>query len=127
MLGPLSLMSLSRSFQTIPPILLPWLMPLHSSLCYIIHALVHSLGEFLVSMCCILVLGKNIFRLCFMPLALICRMHPSKWVESFRFFCIMLPRLDVLRCDLEIYLFVFLFQLSALSETPSESLVPPTL
>ena len=62
-----------------------------------------------------------------MPLVLICRMHPSKCGESFRFFCILLLRLDVLRCNLEIELFVFRFQLSALSVPPSVSLVTSAL
>ena len=43
---------------------------------------------------------KNIIWLCFVPLFLIFRIHLSKCGESFRFFCIILLRLDMLRWDL---------------------------
>ena len=40
---------------------------------------------------------KNILQLCFVPLVLKCRMNPNKYGESFRFFCILLLHLKVLR------------------------------
>ena len=72
LLGEFSWMSLSSSFQIILPILLPWLIPWHFSLWYNLHLLVHFTGEFLVLVCWILVLGKNINLLWFVPLVLIC-------------------------------------------------------
>ena len=45
---------------------------------------------------------KNIYQLCFVPLVLKWGMHPNKYGESFRFFCIILLHLDVSRCNLEI-------------------------
>ena len=102
-------------------------MPLHLSLCCILHAMVHFMGAFVVLVCWILVPGKNFLRLCFGPLVLICGMHPSKCGESFCFFCIMLLCLDVLRCNLEIKLSVLRFPFSALSILPPGSLVPSTL
>ena len=45
--------------------------------------------------------SKHILRLWFVPPVLICRMHRSICGESFRFLCILLLCLDVLRCHLE--------------------------
>ena len=73
------------------------------------------------------VLGKYTLRLCFVPLVLICRMHWSIFVESSRFFCILLLRLYVLRCNIEIEGFVLRFQLSDFSAPPPGSLGPSTL
>ena len=70
---------------------------------------------------------KNIHRICFVPLILICSMHPNICGESFRFFCIVLMRLDFLRCNFKIELFFLRFWLLALSVPPPVSLVPPTL
>ena len=67
---------------------------------------------------------KNILRLCFVPLVLICRMHPSKCGESFQYFFILLLHMDALRCNLEIELFILRFQLSALYVLPPGILVP---
>ena len=50
---------------------------------------------------------KNIFQFCFMSLILICRMHRSICGESFRFFFILLLRLDMLRCNLKTEWFVY--------------------
>ena len=48
---------------------------------------------------------ENIHQLCFVPLVL-CTMHPNKCGESFRFLCILILRLDVSRCILNLsYLF----------------------
>ena len=49
-----------------------------------------------------LVLGKNFLRTCFVPPVLICRIHWITCGVSFRFICILLLRLDVLRYNLEI-------------------------
>ena len=73
--GPSSQKFLSNIFQKNLPVLLPWLMPLHFSWCWILNALVHSLGASLELVCWILALWKNILRLCFVPPVLICRMH----------------------------------------------------
>ena len=67
--------------------------------------MVHFRGAFIVLVCWILVLEKNTHQLCFVHLVLICKMHPNKYGESFRFFCILLLHLDVLRCNLKIELF----------------------
>ena len=48
---------------------------LHSSLCCIIHVLVLFMGTLIVLVRWVLVLGNNIYLLCFVPLVLICRMH----------------------------------------------------
>ena len=57
-------------------------------------------GTFSRGIACIGVLdfgpGGNIHLLCFVPLVLICRMHPNICGESFQFFFILLLRLDVL-------------------------------
>ena len=45
---------------------------------------------------------KNTHLLFFVPLVLICRMHPNIYGESFRFFCIMLLHLYVNCCNLKI-------------------------
>ena len=62
-------------------------------------------GPFPGVISCIGVLGfgprEHIIRLYFLFPILTCRMHPSKCVESFRFFFILLLRLDMLRCNLE--------------------------
>ena len=124
LLGPSSCMSFSGSFKTILPILLPMLMPLHSSLCCILHILVHFSGAFLVSLCWILVLGKNILQLCFVPVALICRMHPSKCIRvnvdnnsAFSVFCYcvwmccaVIYKLSYLFCGFNYQLFLYLRQ-----------------
>ena len=112
MIGKFSWMSLYVSFQIISPILLPVLIPSHYSLFCILRVLGHSRGKFIVSVCCILVVGKNIQKLCFVHLVLKYRMHPNKYGESFRFFCIMLLRLDVSRCNLKTVLPVSRFPLS---------------
>ena len=70
---------------------------------------------------------KNILRICFVSPVLICRTHRSICGESFHFFCILLLRLDVLRCNLEIEWFVLRFQFSALSAPPLGSLGPSKL
>ena len=95
--------------------------------CCILHALVYSTGAYILLVCWILVLVKNILRLCFVPPVLICSMHGSICGESFRFFCILLFRMDVLRCNSETEWFVLRFQFSALSATPPGSLGPSTL
>ena len=70
-------------------------------------------GPFYESIAYIGVLGigprKKIIYLCCVPLVLICKKHPCKCGESFCCFCILLLRLDVLRCNLEIELFVSRF------------------
>ena len=84
--------------------------PNYSSMAYAITFLMmlHSTctGTFPGGISCIGVFDfgprKNILRFCFVPLVLICRMHPSKYGESFRFFYIPIFRLDALRCNLEI-------------------------
>ena len=43
---------------------------------------------------------KKIHLLCFVPLVLRCRTHPNIYGESFRFFHILLLRLDVMRYNL---------------------------
>ena len=109
LLGTFSCMYLSDSFQIILPILLPWLMPWHFSLYWILHAMVHFMGALLVSVCCIFVLGKNIHLLCFMPLVLICRIHPNICGYLFQFFFIMFLCLDVSRYNLKNMLFALRF------------------
>ena len=99
LVGKFSWMFLSGVFEIILSIVLPWLMPWYFSLCCILHALVLFPGAFIVSVCFTLVLGKNIHLLCFVPMVLICMMHPNMCVESFYFLCILLLRLDVLHCN----------------------------
>ena len=45
---------------------------------------------------------KKIHLLYFVPLFMLCRMHPNIYGESFRFFCILLLRLDMTRYNLKI-------------------------
>ena len=87
-IGPLSWISPSCSIQIILPIILPWLILRHLSLCCILHTLDRFLGALLALVCWILVLGKNIHLLCFVPMVLRCRIHPNVCGESFWFFCI---------------------------------------
>ena len=70
---------------------------------------------------------KNILRLFFVPLVLICRIHRSICGESFHFFCILLLCLDVLRCNWETEWFFLQFKFSALSALPPGILGPLTL
>ena len=84
------------------------------------------MGELLVSLCWILVLGKNIHLIYFVPLVLIYRMHPNICGELFRFLFIFLLRLDVSSCNLKMELFLRL-QLLALSVPLSVNLVPSIL
>ena len=101
LIGLFSWLMLSGSFQLILPILIPWLMPSFFSLCCILHVLGRFGGALVVLVCWILVLGKNIRQLCFVPLVLNFRIRTNKYGESFRLFCILLLRLDVLRCNLK--------------------------
>ena len=102
-------------------------MPWHFSWCYILHALFHYLGAYLESVFWSLVLVKNILRICFVPPVLIFRIHRSICGESFRCFCILLLRLDLLRCISEIEWFVLRFQLFAFYVLLPGSLVPSIL
>ena len=70
---------------------------------------------------------KNIHLFCFVPPFLICRMHPNICGESFRFFCILLLRLDVSCCNLRSEWSALQFQLLVLFELPPVSLVTLTL
>ena len=126
-IGPFSCILLSGIFQIIPPIMIMWLMLWHLSLCCILHALVHFPGVFILLVCCILVLGNNIHRICFVPLVLICRTHSNIFGESFHFFYILLLPLYVSFCNLNIDWFVSRFLLLDLSVPPPVSLVPSTL
>ena len=85
-------------------------------------------GPFYGGIACIGVLGffivGNIHLLCFVPLVLICSMHPNICGESFRSFCIVLLHLDVLRCNLKIELSALGFWLSAFSVITPVSSVP---
>ena len=84
-------------------------------------------GPFYGGIYCIGVLDfgprKTIHLLCFVPLCLICGMHPNICGESFYSFCILLLHLYVLRCnwkiDLSILRYIFLY----FSLPPSVSLV----
>ena len=58
LIGQSAWMSISGSFQIILPILFPWLMPCHFSLCCILHGLACFPGALLVLVCWILVPGK---------------------------------------------------------------------
>ena len=127
LLGLFSWLSISGSFQIILPIMLLWLIPWHHSLYWIIHVMVHFWGALIVLVCWILALGKIIHQLCFVPLVLICRMHPNKYGESFHFFCIILLHLDVSRCNLEIKLPVSRFRFSAWFALPPVISVPSAL
>ena len=75
LLGKFSWMSLSSSFHIIHPIMIPCLMPWNFSWYCILQALVNFLGSLIFSVYWILVPGKNIHLICFVPLVLICRMH----------------------------------------------------
>ena len=70
-------------------------------------------GEFWGGIDCIGVLDfgprKNIHQICFVPLVLICMMHPNKYGESFRFLRFMLLCLDMLRYNLKIEVLVLRF------------------
>ena len=85
------------------------------------------MGEFLLSVCFILVLGKNIHLICFVPPVLICGMHLNICGESFRLFYIMLLRLDVSCCNLRSDLSTFWILLFVFSVPPTVILVPLTL
>ena len=50
-------------FQIVLPILLLWPIPVYFLLCCILHALVHFMGAFFVSVCWIFFLGVNIYLL----------------------------------------------------------------
>ena len=117
LVGKFSWMFLSGVFEIILSIVLPWLMPWYFSLCCILHALVLFPGAFIVSVCFTLVLGKNIHLLCFVPMVLICMMHPNMCVESFYFLCILLLRLDVLHCNFKTKFFLW-FRLLDFSVPP---------
>ena len=69
---------------------------------------------------------KNIHLLCFVPLVMICSMHPNIGGESFQLFCILLLCLYVSHCNLKIEFFS-LFRLLNLSVPPTVSLVPSVL
>ena len=62
-------------------------------------------GTFYWGIACIGVLDfapmKKIHLLCFVPLVLRCRMHPNICGEPFRFLCILLQVVDVLRFSLK--------------------------
>ena len=58
---------------------------------------------------------KQIHLFCFMPLVLICGMHPNIYGESFHFFYIMLLRLNVTRCNFRILLSILRSLLFAFS------------
>ena len=70
---------------------------------------------------------KNIHLLSFVPLVLRCKMHPDIYGESFRFFYILLLRLDLTRCNLRIVWSVLRSLLLDLSVPSPGSLVPLTL
>ena len=97
------------------------------------HIMLHSTcnGQFLWGIACIGLLDffprKNIHPLYLVPLVLICRMHLNLCGESFRFFCILLLCMDMLRCNLKIDLYVLQFLLLDFSIPPLVTLVPLTL
>ena len=107
LIGPSLWMSLSRIFQKILPVLLPWLIPLHSSLWCILHELIHSPGGYIVSVYWILVLRKipSGSALCLWFWYAGCIRVNVENCSAFS--CIMVLRLDVWRCSLEIELLIF--------------------
>ena len=127
LLGQLALMSLCGSFQIIPPNSasvadsITFLITLHSTCNGPFYRYINCIGVFDFGT------RKNTHLLFFVPLVLICRMHPNIYGESFHFFCIMLLHLYVNCCNLKIDWYILWYLLLYLSVPPPVILLPLTL
>ena len=126
LLGKFVWMSPFGSFQTTPPIPLPWLMPWCLSWCCITHVLTHFLDELLLYVCCwwILGQGKSTHPIWCMPMVLRCRIHLNICVGSYRFLYILSLRLDATDFSSRTRLFVSLYLCLVLYAIPPGSSVP---